>query len=138
MEIIITEWGLQSYIDLKSKNIFSEADYRSIIRPDAELLKRYPTPIQFSNSKFWGRATSNGITMQFGFKMKWRNLGPGKVQLRLPVAIVETEIDGAIKERAFLCNSYVKDDKAEKREMAKFKIKIQKILEGNYYYRGSL
>jgi hypothetical protein len=39
MEVIITEWALQSYLDLKAKGIFTEQDYREILRPDAELLK---------------------------------------------------------------------------------------------------
>ena len=39
MEVIITEWGLQSYINLKAKGVFSDDDYKDILRPDAELLK---------------------------------------------------------------------------------------------------
>ena len=64
MEAIITEWGLQSYLDLKAKGIFTEQDYREILRPDAELLKiddpfdtNHP---RFSNAKFWGPATNKG------------------------------------------------------------------------------
>jgi hypothetical protein len=39
MEVIITEWGLQSYISLKGQGVFSDVDYKSKLRPDAELLK---------------------------------------------------------------------------------------------------
>ena len=39
MEVIITEWGLQSYIDLKSMGIFTEQNYTTQLRPDVELLK---------------------------------------------------------------------------------------------------
>ena len=60
MEVIITEWGLQSYIDLKAKGVFTANEYRNILRPDAELLKtddpfdmKHP---KFGNSKFWGPA----------------------------------------------------------------------------------
>lgn len=70
--------------------------------------------------------------------MKWHNLGPGKNQLRLCVVIVETEIDDVKKQRAFLCTSYIKDDKREKLEMLSFMAKIKKILDGTYYYRGRL
>ena len=62
MEVIITEWALQSYLDLKAKGIFTEQDYHEILRPDAELLKtddpfdaNHP---RFSNAKFWGPATN--------------------------------------------------------------------------------
>jgi len=142
MEVIITEWALQSYIDLKSKAVFSDSDYKNTLRPDAELLKtddpfdvNHP---KFGNSKFWGPATHNGAIIKNGYKMKWHNIGSGKNQLRLCVVIVETEIDDVKKQRAFLCTSYIKDDKREKLEMLSFKAKIKKIIDGTYYYRGRL
>lgn len=142
MEVIITEWALQSYINLKSKAVFSDSDYKNTLRPDAELLKtddpfnvNHP---KFSNSKFWGPATHNGVIIKNGYKMKWHNIGSGKNQLRLCVIIVETEIDDVKKQRAFLCTSYIKDDKREKLEMLSFKTKIKNILDGTYYYRGRL
>ncbi|MBT8374682.1 MAG: hypothetical protein KJN80_07210 [Deltaproteobacteria bacterium] len=142
MEVIITEWGLQAYIDLKTKGVFSDTDYRTILRPDAELLKTDdpfdPNHPKFSNDKFWGPATSKGEIIKYGFKMKWHNLGPGKNQLRLCVMIVDTELEYIKKQRAFLCTSYVKDDKRERREMSKLKIKVQKILDGTFTYRGAL
>jgi hypothetical protein len=142
MEVVITEWALQSYIDLKAEGIFTDVDYTNVLRPDAELLKtddpfdmNHP---KFGNGKFWGPATQNGLVIKFGHKMKWHNLGPGKVQLRLCVVIVETDLADKRAQRAFLCSSYVKDDKTDKREMAKIKMKIQKIIDGTYVYRGNL
>ena len=142
MEVIITEWGLQSYIDLKSKGIFGISDYKNTLRPDASLLKTDdpfdPNHPRFSNSKFWGPATLNGNIISHGYKMKWHNFGNGNVQLRLCIVIATTEIKGTKLQRTFICNSYVRDDKTNKREMAALKIKIKKILDGNFNYRGSL
>lgn len=142
MEVIITEWGLQSYIKLKGQGVFSDADYNGTLRPDAELLKTEnpfdPSHPRFSNSKFWGPAKYKGNITKFGYKMKWHNFGVGNNQLRLCVVILESEIEEIKCQRAFLCNSYIKDDKTEKREMAKLKIKIQKVADGTFTYRGSL
>ena len=142
MEVIITEWGLQSYISLKGKGAFTDSEYQKILRPDANLLKTDdpfdPNHPKFSNDKFWGPATSKGQIVKYGYKMKWHNLGPGKNQLRLCVVIVETELEDKKEQRSFLCTSYIKDDKTEKREMAKLKTKIRKILDGTYVYRGKL
>lgn len=142
MEVIITEWGLQSYIELKAKGAFTDEDYKNTLRLDAELLKTddpfdkdHP---KFKNSKFWGPAKYKGTITKFGYKMKWHNLGPGKNQLRLCVVIVETELEETKAQRAFLCTSYIKDNNTEKREMAKLKTKIRKILDGNFLYRGTL
>ena len=142
MDVIITEWALQSYLGLKSKGIFTENDYRTILRPDAELLKtedpfntNHP---RFGNSKFWGPATHKGQIIKYGYKMKWHNFGPGRNQLRLCIVIVTTELEGNTEKRAFLCTGYVKDTSREKREMARLKIKIQKILDGTYRYRGKI
>ena len=38
MEIVITDWALQSYLELKDE--FTEKEYREILRPDAKLLNR--------------------------------------------------------------------------------------------------
>ena len=142
MEIIITEWALQSYINLKTRAVFSDQDYKEILRPDVELLKTDdpfdPAHPKFSNDKFWGPATFRNQIIKYGHKMKWHNLGSGKNQLRLSIVIAETELGGIKKKRSFLCTAYVKDDKREKAEMAKMKIKVRKILDGTYYYRGEL
>ncbi len=142
MVVVVTEWALQSYIDLRAKGIFTDSDYKNILRPDAELLKTdNPFDVnhsKFGNAKFWGPATLQGRVIKYAHKMKWHNLGPGTVQLRLLVVIVETNLAGKSEQRAFLCTSYVKNDKTDKREMAKMKLKIEKIVDGTFVYRGNL
>lgn len=140
MEIVITEWAKQSYLELRNKNVFSRADYKAILRPDSERLRTYPTDPKFGASSFWGPATDlSGKPIQSGFKMKWRNFGVGHVQLRLLVAILESDLNGEKKVRAHLCQSYVKDNESkDNREMAKLKNRIRDIALGTYYYRGLL
>lgn len=63
--------------------------------------------------------------------MKWRNLGPGQVQLRLPVM--------AGQRIAFLCEAYVKaSSSVDRRKMARFKTQMNLISLGRYTYRGKL
>jgi hypothetical protein len=140
MEVIITEWAKQSYLDHRNSQTFTRDEYKNSLRPDAELLKIYPNNPKFNNSKFWGPAIdASNKTIDYGFKMKWHNIGNGKVQLRLLVVIIESEIDHIKEERAFLCDSYVKTNaNQDKREMEKLKIKIRRIAVGNYHYRGAL
>lgn len=62
--------------------------------------------------------------------MKWHNIGAGKVQLRLCVAMTG---------QAFLCQAYVKNSPSiDKRESAKLKSRINLIALGKYQYRGML
>lgn len=133
MEVVITEWALDSYLNLKHERAFSDEEYRETLRPDVELLKDgYPSSHEkFKNDKFWGPATDLSGNIAHGFKMKWHQVGSGKVQLRLAVAIASG--------MAFLCRGYVKkDEKVDRREMARFKIQIRNIFTGNYQYRGKL
>ncbi len=132
VDIIITEWALDSYLELVHAKTFSKEEYKETIRPDVERLKVYPNDLKFQVSTFWGRATDlRGQTIQDGYKMKWRQIGNGKVQLRLAIAI--------LGEESFLCRGYVKsDEKVDRREMAKFKNHIRDIHVGNYEYRGLL
>jgi hypothetical protein len=135
VQVHITEWATDSYFDLVvSRKVISRADYKSIIRPDVELLKpERGLPLQnqkFKKSTFWGPATSLGKAINNSFKMKWHNFGSGKFQLRPCIGIIGAE--------SFLCRAYVKDDKTEKREMAIFKIHMQRILNGKYTKRGVL
>ncbi len=134
MDVLITEWALDSYLNLKHSRAFTDAEYKNTIRPNAELLKDgMPSPHpQFQNPKFWGPATDMAKkTIQCGYKMKWHNVGSGKVQLRLAVVILGG--------KAFLCQGYVKtNDFVDKREMAKLKIRIRDIGRGHYIYRGML
>lgn len=134
MDVVITEWSLNSYLNLKHNNVFTENEYKNVLRPDAELLKDgWPSQNpKFSNPKFWGPATGlGGTTIQHGFKMKWHNIGNGKVQLRLAVVIWSGKV--------FLCQGYSKtNDQIDKREMAKLKNRINDIADGTYIYRGLL
>lgn len=84
------------------------------------LLKMYPQDVKFQNSKFWSIATDvKGNKISDGFKMKWHQIGSGKVQMRLPTGIFA---------ETYLCEAYVKTDpKKEKRMMAKFKTHLELI-----------
>ena len=110
MEVLITGWALNSYLELVSDGAFSKAEYKTTIRPDVERLKDYPDDVKFSQGKFWSVAIdSRGLTIADGYKMKWHNMGNGKVQIRLPVAMLS---------EAVLCEAYVKNDpKREKRRL---------------------
>lgn len=62
--------------------------------------------------------------------MKWHQVGNGKVQLRLTVGMFSD---------AFLCEAYVKENPgAEKRQMARFKVYLQKIRNNEYLENGRL
>ena len=132
MDIEITEWAIDTYLDLVKQSIISKPDYKNVIRPDVELLKpEIGLPFQnpkFSNDKFWGPATFQGSPIPDGFKMKWHNFGNGNVQLRVCIVIFGN--------RAFICRGYAKTDKIEPREMAKLKNHIRSIILGQYTKRG--
>lgn len=130
MEVVITHWALESYLDLYK--VFTREEYQQMLRPDAELLKEYPHHPKFDNDKFWGPCKDKGgKIIRQGYKMKWHNVGNGHVQLRLLVVIVH--------EAAYLCNAYVKNNEStDFREMAKLKAKIQLINEGKFTFRGRL
>ena len=134
MEIVITEWALNSYFDLKHEGAFTIEEYKQVIRPDVKLLGDGfpPTDEKFRNPKFWGPAKDkSGTVVPSGYKMKWHNIGNGKVQLRLLI----TPHD----EKIFLCRAYVKkNEKVDQREIAKLKIHLKDINEGRYVTRGRL
>lgn len=135
--VIITEWALQSYLDLKAQNAFSDEDYRDTLRPDVKLLAGGIPNLdpKFHSSQFWGPAKLGNQNIPDGYKMKWRQMGPGLVQLRLPVAVGLYQG----KPAAFLCECYVKSDvKHEQRRMARFKQHMSLISQGRYQYRGAL
>ena len=126
MEVIITDWALRAYVDLKHTRVFTSEEFETVIRPNVEILKEvspFENPV-FQNSKFWGPATDrDGRKVVGGFKMKWHNMGSGRIQLRLPIFIEQG--------KAWLCRAYVKkDEKTDRREMGQFKIHIQMIREG--------
>ncbi len=132
-DVIITDWALASYLDLKHRQVFSDQEYWKILRPDVELLRTgipssHP---KFANSKFWGPAKQGQTVLAGGYKMKWHQIGLGQVQLRLPVM--------AGTRQAFLCEAYVKANTAtELRKMARFKTQMNLISVGRYVYRGKL
>jgi hypothetical protein len=134
VDIVITEWALDAYLELKHRNVFSTEEYRQTIRVDVQLLKGgFPTTHpKFENSKFWGPATDrSGKTIPAAFKMKWHQVGPGAVQLRLLVVV-----HGG---RVFLCRAYVKhNEKTDHREVARLKIHLKDIINGQFVARGML
>jgi hypothetical protein len=122
-----------SYLDLKHRNVFSPVEYKTVIRPDVLLLREgLPSPhAKFANNKFWSPAELKNQVLPGGFKMKWHNIGPGKVQLRLPVMQGGQEV--------FLCESYVKENASqEERRLAKFKSHMNLVAQGRYVRRGTL
>jgi len=131
VEIIITEWALDAYLDLKGRRVFTAEEYKNTLRPDALRLKDYPNDPKFKIQQFWSIAEHpSGHKLDGGFKMKWDKLGSGRIELRLPVAIMS---------EAFLCEAYVKENpKYEQRRLARFKTHLQLIRLGRFTERGRL
>ena len=131
MEVIITEWALDAYLDLKGRRAFTDDQYKSALRPDAVRLKNYPNDPKFNVQQFWSIAECpSGQKIPDGFKMKWDKMGSGRVEIRLPVGILK---------HAFLCEAYVKENpKYEQRRLARFKTHLQLIRNGVYTERGRL
>lgn len=130
MKIVITQWALDSYLDLKHNNVFNQIEFNTRIKPDVMLLKHYPHDPKFGHGKFWSQANDRSNTViTAGYKMKWHQLGNGKVQLRLPVAVLH--------QLSFLSGAYVKsNDKFDKRMMCHFKTHIQLIQQNKFITRG--
>ena len=123
MDIVITQEAFNSYLDLKHRAVISRSLYQKKLRPDIWLLRNYPGPTKFQNGKFWSPASGRRGVIRNGFKMKWHNIGPGRVQLRLPV--------GIINGTGYLSRAYVKDsEKKEKRQMARFDAHLMRIRNG--------
>jgi len=131
VDIVITQWALDSYLDLRHSNTISDQDYKTVIRPDVMLLKSYPLDPKFKNSKFWSIATDHASKrVTDGYKMKWHNIGNGKAQLRLPIGMFAEFI---------LCEAYIKGNaKAEQRKIARFKTYLELIRRGQYTECGKL
>lgn len=132
MEIVLTAWALDSYLDLKHKGVFSPQEYKKTIRPDVLLLKQYPPgDAKFQSNKFWGPAKDkSNHKIPDGYKMKWHQVGNGKVQLRLPVGVLR---------EAMLCECYVKKSvKQEKRKLEVFRTHLDLIRMGKYTECGRL
>ena len=131
--VVITEWALDSYLNLKHAHVFTDQEYWTVLRPDVELLRTGIPSAEpkFALPTFWGPAKQGSTVLPGGYKMKWRNLGPGQVQLRLPVM--------AGQRTAFLCEAYVKSsDAVDQRKLAVFKTRMNLISQGRYIHRGTL
>ncbi|HEY9723127.1 MAG TPA: hypothetical protein V6D47_14045 [Oscillatoriaceae cyanobacterium] len=130
MEIVITGWGLRSYLKLLDEGRFTEEEYWGQMRPDILMLYDLGNP-KFHLGKFWSPAATQGLTVQSGWKMKWHNMGPGGAQRRLPVLLFEGD--------AFLCEAYVKvSDYADARGIARFSAQAVNIRKGSYEDCGRL
>jgi hypothetical protein len=131
MRIIITEWGLDSYLDLLGNHVFDQSEYKQVLRPDVKRLLNYPADPKFGVSTFWGPAQSPRGIVTDGFKMKWHNLGPGRVQLRLCVAIA-----GGV---AYLCQAFVKSNASvDVANGALLTSRIKLVNQGRANLRGEL
>ena len=114
------------------KGVYTKQEYKGQIRPDVLLLKGYPPgDPKFQVQKFWGPAMDmSNHRIRDGFKMKWHQVGNGKVQLRLPVGIFS---------EAMLCEAYVKKTvKQEKRKLEVFRTHLDLIRLGRYTECGRL
>ncbi|MCK5493497.1 MAG: hypothetical protein KAJ14_10345, partial [Candidatus Omnitrophica bacterium] len=75
MEVIITSWALNSYLEMKNSRVFNKEEYKRTIRPDVLRLKHDPNNPKFRNHKFWSIATDRtGNKIQNGYKMKWHQI----------------------------------------------------------------
>lgn len=132
MDIIITQWALDSYLELKSKRVFDEKVYKEVIRPDILLLSEFPKNPKFGQGKFWSVAQDkSGKVIANGYKMKWHQMGNGLVQVRLTVGIFNDE--------CFLCEAYVKTNESqEHRKLAVFKRQLALIKDKQHVVCGRL
>lgn|SRR3990167_3197945 len=132
MDIIITQWALDSYLELKHQRVFDKKTYNETIRPDVLLLRKFPQDIKFGIGKFWSVAEDrSGKIITNGYKMKWHNVGNGSVQLRLTV--------GVFGDECFLCEAYVKSNASqEHRKLEKFRHHLKSIRDQNYIICGRL
>lgn len=95
-------------------------------------LVNYPDDTKFKNGKFWSPAKDmSKVIILSGYKMKWHQIGDGRVQLRLTVGILGGQ--------CFLCEAYVKNnDKVDIRKLSRFKGNLELIRQGSYTIRGKL
>ena len=119
-------------MELKDKRVFTDEEYRTIIREDVLRLRIFPNDPKFKQSKFWSSANDqNGKVITGGYKMKWHNMGNGNVQLRLTVAMINGE--------CLLCEAYDKQSATQElRKLARFKTYLELIKSDNYITRGKL
>lgn len=132
MRIVITAWGLDSYLELLSRRQFGRDFYYATLRPDILRLRGWRSDPRFHDPRFWGPAVDRqGRNIEDGYKMKWHNVGPGRIQLRLCVALVEGD--------AYLCHAYAKTSPAMDRiKAASLRDKIDLVRSGQHRERGVL
>jgi hypothetical protein len=64
--------GLNSYLELKSKRVFTDREYREVLKRDVMLLQDFPNNEKFNQSKFWSPAEDHGGKIITDcYKMKW-------------------------------------------------------------------
>ena len=102
MTIVITEWALQAYTD----RLGGACSLMPNIGADsAPMLNGSRCFLTIRNSQFellGAGADRSKKNVPDGYKMKWHNIGPGKNQLRLAVALINGN--------AYLCQAYVKNN----------------------------
>lgn len=129
MDIVITAWALDSYLNLKHSGAFTVQEYKNTIRPDVLLLKNFPSDPKFKVNNFWAPAIGSS-SIPSGYKFKWHNMGSGQNQVRAPVGIFS---------KAILGEAYVKKTaKQEKRKLEVFRTHLELIQKGHYTECGRL
>ena len=94
------------------------------------LLQDFSNNEKFNQNKFWSPAEDrSGKIITDCYKMKWHQIGNGRIQLRLTVMIRGNQ--------SFLCEAYVKEiEKTEKRKLARLKTYAELIRRGQYTVCG--
>ena len=85
MEIINTEWGLNSYLELKSKRVFTDSEYREVLKPDV-MFTKFQIMKSLTKANFGRQRRSQRKDNSECYKMKWHQMAV-VVQLRLTVMI---------------------------------------------------
>lgn len=131
MRILITEWGWESYGEMVGDQ-FSKAEYWQTLRPDIERLFALSSDAKFRDSKFWGPAESAANKpVSDGYKMKWHNMGSGRIQLRLGVVLIGPT--------AWLCHAWSKTKDAEdQRQCMALRHRITLIRAGQARIKGEI
>lgn len=129
MEIIITKWALNSYLELKHNNYFTQDEFKKIIRPDVLKLKYYPKDEKFNLQQFWCIVKDGNSVITDGFKMKWDSLGNSNNEIRLLVGIINNTIH--------LCEAYQKkNSNYEHRMYKRFKVHLDKVRQNEFIEVG--
>ncbi len=79
MNVYLTRWAVDSYLALRHTNVFTREFYWQTLRSDIELLAAYPDNPKFAQARFWGPFDAGKGRRGHGHKMKWRQVGSGKV-----------------------------------------------------------